>query len=142
MHYPNRLSQIAVAFALLCSPAAQAQTITGTCLPNDEYAQRLVSFFQQIVTPTNSHEIDLKKTLGLSKVSSSQVSVANTASACTSAAVAVDKVITTKRANYPLYVIALGPSFGVSFATEGSRAPGFAYVFDRKWHFKAIVLTF
>lgn len=133
---------LAILLFLSCIATGSAQGVTGTCLSNDTYGQRLVSFFQQIVTPANSYQSALTDTLGIASVSSSQVSLVTTASTCDAAAAAVDSIITTKRTNYPIYVISLGPSFGVSFATEGSTAPGFAYVFDSTWHFKGIVKTF
>lgn len=116
--------------------------MTGTCLPNDATAQRFVRAFQTIVTPTTANEIALQSNLGLSSVTPALVSVVSSATVCTAAANAVNAIITTKRSNYPLYVIALGTSYGVSFAPDGTPGPGFAYVFDSTWNLVRLVMMF
>jgi hypothetical protein len=128
-------------FLLADVTPATAQTVTGTCLPNDSTAARLVDFFRAVLKPESANDTALRGVLGLSTVTPAQVSVVLSAPICDSAATAVNTIITTKRRNYPLYVISLGSSYGVAFAPDGSPGPEFAYVFDANWHLVELIQT-
>lgn len=141
--YSRRLQILLSTITILAlSSPASAQSVTGTCLPNDSTAARLVDFFKAILSPTTISDTVVRRKLGLTTVSANQVSVITAEPACTSAAVAVDANIDTKRTNYPLYVIALGSKYGVSFARDPGHGPGFAYVFDANWNLVRIINTF
>jgi len=101
-----------------------------------------VDFFRAIVAPTTKSDTVVRSKLGLAKVSPTEVAADTTAASCTAAAVAVNAIITTKRANYPLHVIALGKLHGAAFAPESGPGREFAYVFDESWHLVRIVTTF
>jgi hypothetical protein len=101
-----------------------------------------VDFFRAVVSPTTKSDSAVRRKLGLANVSPTEVAADTTAASCTAAAVAVNAVITTKRANYPLHVIALGRLYGVAFAPESGPGRNFAYVFDESWHLVRIVTTF
>jgi hypothetical protein len=142
MHYRVLGTFMTALTVLVVSSSASAQSPTGTCLPDDSTAFRLVSFFKAILTPTTPSDTVIRRKLGLTNVSPSAVNVITSEPTCTSAAVAVDSHVDTKRTNYPLYIISVGSMYGVSFAPEPGHGPGFAFVFDGNWDLIGMINTF
>jgi hypothetical protein len=115
-----------------------ARAITGTCAPKDARSDRLISKFKAFVGKTDLGGTVEKTTVGLAKVTPSQVVLVTDNSVCTKAAVAFNATQLQKHTSYTLYVVTLGSSYGV--VDTKMLQPGYepAFVFDSAWKYIAV----
>jgi hypothetical protein len=126
--------------------ATHTRAVTGTCAPKDVRSDRLIAHFKNFVGETGIGGTILKKELGLTDVTPSQVTLVTDNAICSKAAVAYDRHLDTytkkigqqsvqKRSSYSLYVVTLGSSYAVE--DTKSLQPGFetADVYDKDWKY-------
>ncbi len=129
-----------VALLMINAAATSAGTnrervITGSCAPKDARSDRLLANFKAFVAKTDMGGTVEKTTMGLAKVTPSQVALVTDRAICTKAAAAFDAKQLKKHSSYTLYVVTLGSSYGVE-DTEMLQA-GFetADVYDSNWKY-------
>src|SRR5256885_8384031 len=93
--------------------ATRAHSVTGTCASKDERSERLIANFKAFVAKTDMGGTVEKTTMGLAKVTPSQVALVTDKALCTKAAAAFDTKQLERRSAYTLYVVTLGSSYAV-----------------------------
>jgi hypothetical protein len=138
----NKLRTVAlVPLVAIVSSSAGAQT-SGACLPRDAMMTNIIGYFTGMVTSTSPADVAFRDSLGLSRVTPSQIVAVNDRRLCTRAARKINELATTPKLQRSLYVARLGSSFAVLDPTmkAGEWTP--AMVFEKNWKLRRALLAF
>ncbi|MEP6732595.1 MAG: hypothetical protein ABJE10_18265 [bacterium] len=104
---------------------------------------QLVRYFQKVVTPTDSQSIKYRDKLQLTAVTAGQVTLVTDDKTCDKAAKAMDKLASTKKQEYQVYVVQVGhDAFGVVDPTWKAGEYNPIIVFDDNWKKREVLLVF
>jgi hypothetical protein len=123
-----------------------ARAITGSCAPKDVRSDRLVEHFKAFVGKTDMGGTVEKTTMGLAKVTPSQVALVTDKAICTKAAAVYDRQLdiiarkigqqsVQKRSSYSLYVVTLGSSYAVEDTKSLQAGFETADIYDKDWKY-------
>lgn len=132
---PIQTALLLLITATATAGATRARSITGSCAPRDVRSDRLVENFKAFVGKTDMGGTVEKTTMGLAKVTPSQVALVTDKAVCAKAAAAFDAKQLQKHSSYTLYVVTLGSSYGVEDTRMLQAGFETADVYDSNWKY-------
>jgi hypothetical protein len=130
-----RITALLLVLAATATGAASGANVGGACASKDERSDRLIAKMKAFVGKNDMGGTIEKTTMGLKDVAASQVALVTDKAICAKAAAAFDTQQLEKRSSYTLYVVTLGPSYGVVDTKMLQAGYEPVYVFDGNWKY-------
>ena len=137
-----RVTCILLATIVIWGCGYQLNAQTSGCRPADAVSSRTLQTLVQIVTSTDSADMAFRDSLGLEPTTASKVALVPDTRTCQAAVGAFNSLFSSPGAVRSVFTYKIGNFFGVEDPDQPRGEYRAVAIFDRRWAYKNILLTF